>query len=247
MANVDGENNHALDSLPEPRQAYDLSHHMVDFPLELQYRELVAIQFGSFALSRSPLMSRKVAKRSIKYLWSITLDLLPYDGPPQLPQITAHDIAYAISYLGSLIKRGKGVARLLAIADFDPLTRTYPEDDISFLCSNPSPNLAEGTISIRFALDEFNTGSYLKLSFTEWNQEYSWTLFGELWDSAEEIQGGTYLDGVQRSLAEQLSLSPMMPKSKANIEFPGIPLSSPPQSKATSPSTPTSLSILQNA
>lgn len=46
------------------------------------------------SLSQSPLVSQRAANRSIKYLWSITIDLLPYNGPPQLPQITAHDITY---------------------------------------------------------------------------------------------------------------------------------------------------------
>lgn len=57
---------------------------------------------------------------------------------------------------------------------------------------------------LRFALDEFNTGSYLKLSFKEWAEDYSWNHVEQLWDSAKDLQGGAYLDGVQRSLAEQL-------------------------------------------
>lgn len=80
----------ALDGVP----VYDLQHHVAMKPLERQYVELVAIHFGSFALSRGPLMSQKTAKKFVKYLWSITLSLLPYDGPSQPPLITAHDISY---------------------------------------------------------------------------------------------------------------------------------------------------------
>ncbi|KAG8896702.1 hypothetical protein FRC00_005451 [Tulasnella sp. 408] len=200
-------------------------------------------------------MSQKTAKKFVKYLWSITLSLLPYDGSAQPPPITAHDINYAISYHNSLIKRGKAVARLLAVTHFNPLTRTYPDDDISFLCSKPDADYDKDTISaddgpfrhsaigmiicrmltfdskgdicisshldsvpasnvdvpsesifrqLRFALDEFNTGSYLKLSFKEWAEDYSWNHVEQLWDSAKELQGGDYLDGVQRRLAEQL-------------------------------------------
>ncbi|KAG8900951.1 hypothetical protein FRC00_009945 [Tulasnella sp. 408] len=188
----------------DPVPVYDLQHHIASKPLERQYAELVAIHFGSFALARGPLMSKTTAKKFVKYLWSITLGLLPYDGPADPPPITAHDITYAISYAKSLIKCGKAVARLLAVTHFDPLTRTYPDDDTSFLFSNRDVDPVKDNISLRFALDEFSTGSYLKLSFTEWAQEYSWGHVERLWDSAKELQGGAYLDGVQRSLAEQL-------------------------------------------
>lgn len=78
---------------------YDLQHHVATKPLERQYAELVAIHFGSFALSRGPLMSRKTAKKFVKYIWSITLGLLPYDGPVQQPPITADDITYVALFL----------------------------------------------------------------------------------------------------------------------------------------------------
>ncbi|KAG8942777.1 hypothetical protein FRC04_003508 [Tulasnella sp. 424] len=110
----------------EALHGHDLAHHVTAKPLELQYSELVAIHFGSFALSRAPLMTRRKAKKFVKYLWSITAGLLPYEGPVQLPQISLQDINYAISYANSLIKRGKAAARLLAIADFDALTRDLP-------------------------------------------------------------------------------------------------------------------------
>ncbi|KAG8940061.1 hypothetical protein FRC04_005665 [Tulasnella sp. 424] len=195
-----------------------------------------------------------MAKKSVAYIWSITLDLLPYDGPAvQLPPLALQDINYAISYAHSLVKRGKAVARLLAISDFDALTCTYPDNDVSFLCSSPGQDFAEDAISseagpfrhpaigmiicrmltfdskgdiclsgayfypkmpkavillvcglIRFALDECNTGAYLKLSFTEWNEEYSWGFLEELWSSVEDIQDGAYLDSVQQDLATQL-------------------------------------------
>lgn len=57
---------------------------------------------------------------------------------------------------------------------------------------------------IRFALDELNTGAYVKLSFSEWTQEYSWSMLRDLWDLAEGIEDGAYMESVQRDLAVQL-------------------------------------------
>ncbi|KAG8917824.1 hypothetical protein FRC01_002185 [Tulasnella sp. 417] len=57
---------------------------------------------------------------------------------------------------------------------------------------------------IRFALDELQTGAYLRLSFSEWNQEYLWDHLGQLWKSVEGLQGGPYLNNIQRDLATQL-------------------------------------------
>ncbi|KAG8961310.1 hypothetical protein FRC05_006247 [Tulasnella sp. 425] len=135
----------------EALHGHDLAHHVTAKPLELQYSELVAIHFGSFALSRAPLMTRRKAKKFVKYLWSITAGLLPYEGPVQLPQISLQDINY-----------------------------------------------------IRFALDELSTGAYLKLSFTEWAQDYSWADLQEIWSATEEIDAGEYLNRTQRDLAVQL-------------------------------------------
>ncbi|KAG8900768.1 hypothetical protein FRC00_011290 [Tulasnella sp. 408] len=203
-ANANDEDCHGVIDVPEPAQRPDLADHVSTKPLEMQYSELVAIHFGSFTLSRGPLMSRRNAKECIKYLWTLTIQLLPYDGPVQPPPIAAHNISHALSFAKALINRGKAVARLLVIADFDPLTRIYSDDDMNFLCSNPSEVCAEDTISIRFALDEFNTGAYLKLSFTEWSQEHSSAYLERIWNFAAEIEGGAYLDSVQRALAEQL-------------------------------------------
>lgn len=81
----------------KPPPVYDLTHHVASKPLNMPYSELVAVHFSSFTLSRGPLMSRRTAKKWIKYLWSITITLLPYDGPVQLPPITSADISHVSS------------------------------------------------------------------------------------------------------------------------------------------------------
>ncbi|KIO26208.1 hypothetical protein M407DRAFT_7989 [Tulasnella calospora MUT 4182] len=119
------------DSNDFPQVAYDLAHHIAALPLTMQHSELVVIHFGSLAISCGSLIS------------------------PGIPQITAHDFIYAFSYANSLIKRGKAVTRFLAVADFNPITRIDPEDDISFLCSNLSDGCTRSTINL---LTEFKAG-----------------------------------------------------------------------------------------